>query len=126
MNRAFISAAVVLAVVVGVMLNMQQVLSAEQAVVQKGSGVPCALFGADANGEAVLQEGGEITMTVENDNKVMMRCKGTGITNLSGSEQNFDGFPCGVLVGEDFVLTEDSHATVSETGVATMTCTVYK
>ena len=123
MNRVLMSAAVVLAVVVGVMLNVQ-VLSAEQARIDRTGG-PCAVFGADANGDPLLEQG-EITMILENKNKVMMKCKGTGITNLSGSEQTFEGFPCGVVLEGEFVPADETHASVSIEGDATMICTIHK
>ena len=49
----------------------------------------------------------------------MLKCMGTGITNLSGKAQQFDGFFCGTPGG----LTTDSDTTISASGVGTLTCT---
>ena len=126
MNRLLISATVVLAVAVGMMLNMQ-VLSAQRAGVVKDIGSPCGIFvgsveeGTSAGGEGV------ITMLLENTDKVMMKCKGTGLENLTGVAQSAEGFLCGIVTPEGLVLeTEDTRATVSASGVGTMTCTYHK
>jgi hypothetical protein len=60
-----------------------------------------------------------VTTVVTNANKTMVKCLGTGITNLGGKAQEFDGFPCGTPAG----VTTDTHATVSASGVGTLTCT---
>lgn len=122
MNRVLISTSVVLAVVVGMLLNMQQVLSADdQAVVVRNTGLPCGIFAGDAGGM------GEVTLLLENANKVMMKCKGTDLPNPAGIEQTAEGFLCGA-VGPDGTVyeTEDSQAAVSESGVGTLTCTYHK
>lgn len=93
--------------------------SADPAIVIKNDGL-CGMAGSDANGNIIFGGIGQVTTDVTNDNKEMLKCKGTGITNLSGSGQSFDGFLCGTFSG----ATTDSHATVSASGVGTLTCTV--
>jgi hypothetical protein len=89
------------------------------AVVIKNDG-SCGMLGSDADGNQIFGGIGQVTTDVTNKNKEMLKCKGTGITNLSGKGQSFDGFLCGTLSGS----TTDSHATVSASGVGTLTCTV--
>jgi hypothetical protein len=126
MKRVSIGAVVGLAVAVGLMLNMQQVSAADQAIVIKNDG-QCGMLGADENGDQAFGGVGERTMVLENDNKVMMKCKGTGLVNLSGSAQVFEGFLCGLVNGDGEVIeTEDTHATVAAKGMGTMTCTFDK
>jgi hypothetical protein len=93
-------------------------------IVIKNDG-PCGMLGADENGDPISGGTGVVTTVVENPNKVMLKCWGDNITNLSGSGQNFDGFLCGIIVPSsgEFVLTTDSHATVSASGIGTLTCT---
>ena len=125
MNRVFIGAAVGLAVVVGVMVNVQ-VVSADPAIVIKNNG-QCGMPGSDEGGELIFGGIGDLTTLVENGNKVMLKCKGSGITNESGRGQTWDGFVCGILTAdEQIVITEDSHATVSASGVSTLTCSYKK
>jgi hypothetical protein len=93
----------------------------DPAIVIKNDGL-CGMAGADANGNIIFGGIGQATTIVENGNKVMLKCKGEDITNLSGSGQKFSGFLCGVR-GQ---LTNDSHATVSASGVGTLTCTYTK
>src|SRR5262249_37856081 len=94
------------------------------AIVIKNDGV-CGMPGADADGNIVFGGIGQVTTDVTNGNHVILKCKGPGITNLSGSGQSFDGFGCGVFDGNgNFYFTTDSHATVSASGVGTMTCKV--
>lgn len=126
MNRVWAGAAVALVVVAGATVNVQ-VVSAEQAVVVKEGG-PCGMVGSDKDGEIILEGGvGTITTVVENGNKVMMTCHGTGITNESGRGQQFDGFPCGIRKPSGgVVLAQDTHATISASGVAMMSCTYTK
>ncbi len=115
-----------LAVVVGVMLNGRQTVSADGAIVIKNDGL-CGMVGADENGDLVLGGIGLQTTKVENGNKVMLKCKGTDITNDTGRAQSFSGFVCGVFDAEGTLfLTEDTHATVSASGVGTLTCTYIK
>jgi hypothetical protein len=125
MNR-ILTGAVVLALVVGSMLSVQQSLSAQGAIVIKNVAL-CSVAGADANGNLIVGGTGLITTIVENGNKVMLKCKGDGIINDSGRGQNFDGFGCGwEQPSGGIVFTTDTHATVSKSGVGTMTCTFTK
>ena len=125
MNRIWIGAAVCLAVVVGVIVNVQ-VVSADQAIVIKNNG-QCGMVGADEDGNLIFGGVGTQTSKLENADKVMLKCKGTGITNVSGRGQSFDGFECGMFSPSgQFFLTDDSHATVSANGVGTLTCTFTK
>ncbi len=126
MNRYLISATVSLAIVVGVMFNMPQVLSADQALIVKDGGACGMFFGSEETGDAVGGLG-QITMQLENADKVTLKCRGRGLANLTGTAQHFDGFPCGILTpGGEIVLTEDSHATVSASGNGTLSCTYTK
>jgi hypothetical protein len=98
----------------------------DPAIVIKNDGL-CGMPGSDANGNLIFGGIGQVTTEVENGNKVMLKCKGGGITNLSGRGQNYAEFLCGIITpGGDFVLTDDSHATVSASGVGTLTCTYVK
>jgi hypothetical protein len=102
------------------------VVLADGATVMKSNG-PCSMPGADANGNLIFGGSGQATTQVENDNKVLLKCVGTGIANLSGRAQSFDGFECGIMIPNgEFVLTTNSHATVSADGSGTVTCTVTK
>jgi hypothetical protein len=97
--------------------------NADSAIVIKNDGL-CGMPGSDASGNQIFGGIGTVTTLVENGNKVMIKCKGTGITNLSGSGQSFDGFGCGIIdPNGNFFFTTDSHATVSASGVGTLTCT---
>jgi len=126
MKRVSIGAALGLAVVVGLMWQTQKAVYADPAIVIKNDG-QCGIPGADENGDLTFGGIGLRTTEIENDNKVMLKCKGTGITNDSGRGQQFDGFTCGIFTpGGALVLTEDTHATVSAKGVGTMTCTYTK
>jgi hypothetical protein len=125
MKRVWIGAIACLAVVVGVMTNVQ-VVTADPAIVIKNDGL-CGMPGSDANGELAFGGIGTQTTKVENDNKVMLKCKGTGITNDSATGQIFEGFTCGLMDAEgNLHVTEDTHATVSATGIGTMTCVFTK
>ena len=97
-------------------------VSAESAIVTH-SGDLCGVAGADADGNLVIEKG-TLAQLVQNDNQVIMRCEGRGITNDSGRAQHFSGFRCGVpLPGSGQpVLADDTHATVSKSGTATLTC----
>jgi hypothetical protein len=97
------------------------------AIVVKGGENDCVMPGADKDGNLIVGGTGNAETVVENNNKVMVKCKGENLTNDSGSGQSFRGFVCGVEFpsggnGE----TEDSHATVSASGVGTLTCTYHK
>jgi hypothetical protein len=94
--------------------------NADPAAVIKNDGL-CGMPGSDANGNIIFGGLGTVTTDVTNNNQELLKCKGTGITNLSGSGQNFDDFLCGTFTG----LTTDSHATVSASGVGTLTCIVH-
>ena len=125
MNRVWAGAAVVLAVVVGVMINVRHVGAMDQAIVIKNDGL-CGLPGADADGNRIFGGLGQIATHIENGNKEIIKCKGDA-TNLSGQGQNFDGFLCGYeLPSGEMRETTDTHATVSTTGAATMTCIFTK
>lgn len=98
--------------------------NADPAIVIKNDGT-CGMLGSDASGNPIFGGIGEVTTSVTNDNKSMIKCAGTGITNLSGRGQSFDGFLCGLFDGNgNFYLTTDSHATVSASGVGSLTCTI--
>jgi hypothetical protein len=86
---------------------------------------PCNMVGSDANGNLILGGAGAVSTKVENNNKLMITCKGTGITNLSDRTQVFRGFACTILGLKDGGAphpTTDSHATVTREGNATLTC----
>lgn len=89
---------------------------------------PCGMVGSDADGNPIFGDLGVVTQIVENNNRVMLKCKGDNVTNLSGRGQSFKGFTCGIIVPStgEFVITTDSHATVSASGVGTLTCTYTK
>jgi hypothetical protein len=126
MSRVWMSAAIVLTLVVGVILNVQEVVSADQAVVSKGGG-PCGIFAGSEEDGTAAGGAGEITMVLENADKVIMKCKGTGLFNPTGMAQSSDGFPCGIFdAAGQFHLANESHATVSASGNGSMTCTFYK
>jgi hypothetical protein len=125
MKKVFAGAMGVLAVVVTV-ANLQQSVYADPAIVIHNNGI-CGMVGADADGGMTFGGLGTQTLVIENKTKVMLKCTGDGIENLSGRGQHFDDFACGVL-GPDggFILAADSHATVSADGSASMTCTYKK
>lgn len=85
----------------------------------------CALLGANENGDAIFGGVG-LGNIVENPIKVVSRCKGDGITNDSGQSHTYMGFVCAILrpTGE-VVFTQDSTATISASGHATMICTYH-
>lgn len=96
------------------------------AIVIKNDGL-CGMPGSDADGNMIFGGIGQLTTSVENGNKVMLKCKGEGVTNLSGRAQSYDGFLCGIIVPSGgFVATDDSHTTISAKGVGTLTCTYVK
>lgn|GEM_PF-3229493 len=87
----------------------------------------CGTPGSDANGNRIFGGIGTVTTVVENGNKVMLKCKGEGITNLSGRGQNFDGFRCRInKPSGGSVSVIDTHATVSASGNGSLTCTYDK
>jgi hypothetical protein len=99
-------------------------MSDNAAIVIKNDG-SCGMPGADANGDIIFGGVGVQTTKVENGNKVMLKCVGEDITNLSGRAQSFRGFGCGVpFPSGGGSSTTDTHATVSASGVGTLTCTV--
>jgi hypothetical protein len=128
-NRVLASGITILALaVVAVSLLYVTVgtASADPAIVIKNDG-SCGMPGFDANGNLIFGGIGQVTTEVENNNKVMLKCMGTGITNLSGSGQSSDGFYCGIVAPDGtFYLTTDSHTTVSASGVGTLTCTAQR
>ena len=124
MKRVWIAAAG-LAIAVGVMLNVQPVVAMDSAIVIKNDG-SCGMPGSDADGNITFGGVGQVETVIENGNKVMLKCKGD-VTNLSGQGQNYRGFPCAVqLPSGGFQLVTDTHATVSASGVGTMTCSYRK
>jgi hypothetical protein len=105
-------------------------VSADPAIVLKNPGL-CGMIGADADGNMIYFPDagfGIATTVMENDNKVMLKCLGTDVVNLSGKAQSFSGFGCGIMFpsGTGDGWTYDTHATVSASGVGTVTCTYYK
>jgi hypothetical protein len=82
--------------------------------------------GSDQDGNLLFGGVGLVTTRLENDKKVMLKCMGSDITNLSGRGQNFSGFSCAILVDGGVVVTHDTHATVTPSEVGTMTCTFDK
>ena len=124
MKRVWVMA-VGLAVVVGAMWNVQAVSAADEAVVSQDD-VLCGLPGADVNGEMGGAEEGHVIAFVENEDKVMFKCKGD-VTNLSGMGQHFEGFDCAVFSSSgEILLTNESHASVSASGEGMLTCTYRK
>lgn len=92
-----------------------------------GEGDTCALPGAEADGDMILNGGlGVVSSLVERDSRVTMQCRGTGITNDSGSGQSFSGFSCSVATTSGVFQTLDSRATVSANGNARLTCTYHR
>lgn len=105
------------------LLGVSSIAFADPAIVIKNDG-SCGMPGADVNGNLVFGGIGMATTVVQNDNKVMLKCKGYPILNQSGIEQEFKEFSCGIDVPlGGMVFTQNTHATVSEDGVGTMTCT---
>ena len=92
-----------------------------------GEGDACALPGAEADGDMILNGGlGAVTSLVERESKVTMQCRGNGITNDSGKGQSFSGFPCDVGTTIGVFQTFDSRATVSPNGNARLSCTYHR
>ena len=112
---------VIAALAVG--LIVAKTANAAPAIVIKNDGL-CGMPGSDASGNVIFGGIGTITTLVQNGNKVMIKCTGTGIENDSGTGQSFDSFGCGIFdANGNFFVTTDSHATVSASGVGTLTCT---
>jgi hypothetical protein len=112
---------VIAALAVG--LIVAKTVNAGPAIVIKNDG-SCGMLGSDASGNPIFGGIGTVTTLVQNSNKVMIKCKGTGIENDSGSGQSFNSFFCGIVdASGNFLITTDSHATVSASGVGTLTCT---
>src|SRR5690348_16280592 len=65
--------------------------SSQAATVDHDAGL-CGMPGSNATGGIIFGGIGTVTTEVANGNKVMIKCSGTGITNLSGRGQSFDGF----------------------------------
>ncbi len=87
----------------------------------------CGQPGSDENGDMIFGGIGTRITEIENDNRVMLKCKGVDIANESGVAQVFTGFDCGVFLPRGgFVITTDTHATVSPKGIGTMTCVYTK
>jgi hypothetical protein len=118
------ASAITILAIVAVGLGLLQVsvgtATADGAVVIKNDGL-CGMPGSDASGNLIFGGIGQVTTDVTNGNKEMLKCKGSGLTNLSGQGQSFDGFFCGTFTG----VTTDSHAMVSASGEGTLTCTVH-
>lgn len=126
MKRMWTGAAVLLGVTVGVMVNVGAAGSQEPAIVIKNDGL-CGMVGANADGNITFGGIGVATTRLENNSKVMMKCRGEEVTNLTGQAQSFSGFACGFEMPDGpFLITEDTHATVSASGVGTLTCTFEK
>jgi hypothetical protein len=127
MKKVLMVAALVAAAASVVVVGVGTASAADgPAIVIKNDG-SCGMPGSDADGNIIFGGVGTVTTVVENGNKVMLKCKGEGITNLSGSGQSFDGFSCGIIIPSGgFAVTDNSHATVSASGVGTLTCTFVK
>jgi hypothetical protein len=116
-----LSAAVVAGVVAAGALAAERY---DAAAAIAGEGDTCGLPGAEADGDLILVGGlGTVTNLIERPSRVTMQCKGTGITNLSGSGQSFSGFPCTIAASGGVFETFDSSATVSPNGNGRLTCT---
>ena len=83
------------------------------------------MVGSDATGGLIGGGAGTIATKVQNNNKLMITCKGTGITNLSGRTQIFRDFNCNVIGLKDGVPhpTTNSFAIITSDGVSSLTCT---
>lgn len=102
-------------------------LMAEPAVaINRGTG-GCGMAGFNADGNLIPGGLGQTSLVLENGNKVMLRCEGEGITNLTGQGQSASGFGCGIFTPDNIlVFTTDSRTTVSASGRATLICTYSK
>lgn len=95
--------------------------SAEPAVVVRGD--VCGLPGVTAEGDLGGVYMGTTSNAVRNKNNAKVTCKGES-ANDAGRTLHFSGFGCLVspLDGSDYILTYDSHATITKKGKATLTC----
>jgi hypothetical protein len=127
MKRAGIGLSVGLAVVVAIMLNARPVVAVEAAIVIHDNG-QCGMPGSDANGDITFGGIGSMFSALENDGKVMIKCKGQDLLNESGRAQNYEGFICGLLAPSsgELLVTTDSHANVAPNGNGSLTCTFTK
>jgi hypothetical protein len=124
MRKAFFCFAVV--AICGLFLASYLGAAGGPAIVIKNDGL-CGMAGSDVDGNMIFGGVGQVTTMVENGNKVTLKCKGEDITNDSGRGQNFQDFSCGVQVPSGgFVVTTDSHATVSAAKIGTLDCTYKK
>jgi hypothetical protein len=115
------SAAVVTAIVAAGALAAQR---DDRVAAIAGAGDPCAIPGAEADGDLILNGGlGTITSLVERDSRVTLQCRGSGITNDTGRGQSYFGFPCLVPTSSGTFETLDSHSTVSTNGTGHLSCT---
>jgi hypothetical protein len=96
-------------------------VSAEPAIVVSGG--DCGLPAVNPAGEIVAGTVGTVSNSLRNDNGAKVTCKGESF-NDSGRTQHFSGFGCFVSLHDEagFVMTFDSHATITRNGMATMTC----
>jgi len=100
-------------------------MAAPAIVIHKQPNGTCGMPGSDASGNLIFGGIGNIQLIVENANKVMLTCKGSGIENDSRKGQSFKGFACGVMAPDgSFYITTDTSATVSASGKASLKCTV--
>ncbi len=88
----------------------------------------CGMLGSDVNGDPIFGGLGTVTHEVENNNIVVITCKGTNLINLSGRAQSYSGFLCGLITLKDDApeLTTDTHAVVAANGTGSMQCTFTK
>lgn len=108
----------------GIVCSFAAKAHADGAIVIKNDGL-CGMPGSDANGNIIFGGIGQVTTDLTNSQRVMLKCMGTNITNLSGKGQGFDSFGCGLFDGNgNFYFTTDSHTTISASGVGTLTCSV--
>ena len=83
------------------------------------------MIGSDASGAPIYGGPGTLVTKIENNNKLVFSCKGSGIVNLSGRTQSLRDFPCwigGLKDGGAPHLATNSHATITRDGEATMSC----
>ena len=106
MKKLVVGAACAIAMAAVLLGGLQKAVQADGAIVIKNDG-PCGMAGSDADGNLIFGGIGQVTTSVTNGNKQMIKCKGEDITNLSGRGQSFRDFACGTPSG----VTQDSHAT---------------
>lgn len=90
------------------------------------AGNSCNMIGASADGSLIGGGVGTVNVVVENNNKLMLSCAGDGIANFSGQTHSYRGFLCGIRSVKDgqVRVTDDSRATITANGRATLSCTV--